>query len=385
MSSRKPRLLYVAHCYGQRGGTEEHTRALAEGLKDRYEISVVFPDPDPKEAHVVLVQNGRQVARYASKHVGVIAPYRAPHAEAVLSEVLKKTDPDLIHIQHALYWPLSVIDQTTAFGKPVVMSLHDYYVITPHYTMQGTLDCRQTTSSAYAKAISGSDISDYLIKRRKLLESSLAKVRHLIAPSKFAADQHRKIFLRDYTVIEHGIPPFEVLPRKETRGIPRFGCVGNLLPQKGWRVLLKAFDRVRKKFPDVELGFFGGGERPPDQEIPGVKFHGLYDQRDLPRFLAEFDVGVIPSIFAETYCLVLSELWMAGLPVAVSDIGALGERVHDGVNGKKFTAGDPKAVADALIWFLENASWRDWKIPRPRTVSEMIQDYDDLYRSLLTG
>ena len=39
---------------------------------------------------------------------------------------------------------------------------------------------------------------------------------------------------------------------------------------------------------------------------------------------AGFDVAVIPSVFAETYCLVLSEMWMAGLPVAVSDIGALG-------------------------------------------------------------
>jgi hypothetical protein len=38
-----PRLLYLVHCYDACAGVELHTRALAEGLRDGYEITVAFP------------------------------------------------------------------------------------------------------------------------------------------------------------------------------------------------------------------------------------------------------------------------------------------------------------------------------------------------------
>src|SRR5262249_2728233 len=131
----------------------------------------------------------------------------------------------------------------------------------------------------------------------------------------------------------------------------------------------------------AELHFFGG----PIPDVPaleGVLFHGAFRPEDLPRLCAEIDVAVIPSVFPETYCLVLSEVWMGGLPVAASGLGALGERVEEGVSGKKFRPGDPSSIAEALCWFLEQ-DWRRWQVPRPRTLDAMLADYDALYQEVL--
>jgi len=97
-----------------------------------------------------------------------------------------------------------------------------------------------------------------------------------------------------------------------------------------------------------------------------VTFHGTYQPGDVPRLAAQVDVAVIPSEYPETYSLVLSEMWQAGLPVLVSDLGALDERVQDGVNGRKFKAGEVADLAKSLCWFLETDAWRMWTIPGPR-------------------
>ena len=54
------------------------------------------------------------------------------------------------------------------------------------------------------------------------------------------------------------------------------------------------------------------------------------------------------SIWPETYCITLSEVWQAGIVPIVSDIGALGERVTHGVNGYKVPFGEPGPVVHIL-------------------------------------
>lgn len=112
-------------------------------------------------------------------------------------------------------------------------------------------------------------------------------------------------------------------------------------------------------------------------------YHDVYEQSDLPEILSRIDVVVIPPLFAETFCLVLSGDWMAGLPVAVSDIGALGEPVADGVEGKKFRIEDARSLIDTLSWFLDD-SWRLWNIQKPQTFAHMAGGYNNLYQSFLS-
>jgi glycosyltransferase involved in cell wall biosynthesis len=379
-ASARPRLLYLVHCYDNLAGVELHTRALAEGLADRFEVAVAYPHQD----RLRLLRGGAAVEYPADPPVWPATPYRAPRTEQALAHILDAVRPDLIHVQHFLHWPLSVLDQAADRGVPVVVSFHDFYAITPRFTMQGTDDPEQTFTPAFARAAFGADLSAYLAERRRLLSAALARAAARVVVSPFLERQLARIFPGPYRVIEYGIPPFAPRPAPPHGPGLRFGCVGSLIPQKGWRSVLDAFPEVRRRHPDAQLHFHGGPV-PPLPAPEGVTFHGPYLPADLPRLCAGLDVAVIPSVFAETHCLVLSEMWMAGLPVAVADIGALGERVADGVNGKKFRPGDRAAIAETLCWFLEHDDWRRWQLPRPRPVDAMLADYDSLYRELLAA
>jgi uncharacterized protein (TIGR03032 family) len=380
-SASHPRLLYLVHNYGKLAGVELHTKALVTGLCDRYAISIVYP----QEGKLRLLQGVDRVTTYAADPPSwPVTPYRAPRTEQALAKVLGLVQPDLIHIQHFIHWPLSVIDQAVGSGAKVVLSFHDFYAITPQFTMLGARDPEETFSPAFCRTVFGSDISASLQERRQLLSESLRKVHQRVTISPFLQRLLAQIFPYDYRVIEYGIKPFAPRSAPASRSKVRFGFVGVLIPQKGWQTVFEAFPAVHQRFPAAELHLYGG----PLPSIPGqagVTFHGTYEPEDLPRICAEIDVAVIPSVFAETYCLVLSEMWMAGLPVAVADIGALGERVVDGVNGKKFAPGDVRGIAQTLCWFLEQDSWREWQIPRPKTLDRMLADYDLLYRETLAA
>ena len=66
------------------------------------------------------------------------------------------------------------------------------------------------------------------------------------------------------------------------------------------------------------------------RRIPNITVHGYYRGDALPSLLARFGIGlvVLPSIWPETYSLVLSEAWIAGAAVAAFDLGAPAERIR---------------------------------------------------------
>lgn len=380
--TRKPRLLYILHDYFfGLAGTEKHTRNLSKGLQDQYDIRIAFP----YQNQVCLIDTNEKIMRFpADPPEWPITRFKATTTERFLSMIINSFNPDIIHIQHFINWPLSIIDQLADTGKPVVMSFHDYYSITPQYTMQVVNDVRKTLSPNYASKVFGNDITSYLSKRRKVIARSLKKLPVLIVPSRFLAKELYKIFPFDYQVIEHGIPSFKTLPKVKCSSGLRFGCLGSSIPQKGWAELVEAFTPIQRKFRSMELSFYGGQQGITSDEQNCISFHGAYQQKDLPRIFSEIDIGVIPSLFREAYSLVLSEMLIAGLPVACSDIGALGERIINGKNGKKFPPGDIEAMTITLLWFIENDTWKHWNISKPRLLDAMLKDYDKLYQLLIT-
>lgn len=375
----KPCVLYILHNPFIRCGTELHTRALFDGLSDKYDTWVVYR----KDDSLFLSNDAQTTSKFPADPMDKrVAPLNGTLTEESLRAVFSRVQPELIHIQHFYNWPLNVINWTLELNKPVVLSLHDYYAITPAFTMTGVSDPRVTLTADYSKATFGEDITGYLKLRREILSQSLERVTQIVVPSEFLARRMKAIFPVDYRVIPHGIHGYLPMPKRMPDDKVIFGFVGHLNPSKGWESLVAAFRLLRDKCQHTELHLFGS-PRPERDDMPGIIYHGRYAQEDLPRIFSRIDVAVIPSVFAETFCLVLSEAWMAGVPVAASDIGALGDRVVDGVNGKKFQPGNVESVRHTLAWFLKNDEWKTWNIKKPRTTRQMCLDYDLLYAQLL--
>jgi glycosyltransferase involved in cell wall biosynthesis len=57
---------------------------------------------------------------------------------------------------------------------------------------------------------------------------------------------------------------------------------------------------------------------------------------------------VVPSVWWEIFCLVISEAWANGRPVIASDIGGPRERISDGLDGLLFEMGDARALAAVM-------------------------------------
>jgi glycosyltransferase involved in cell wall biosynthesis len=124
-----------------------------------------------------------------------------------------------------------------------------------------------------------------------------------------------------------------------------------LIPKKAPLVLVQAFRRVRERVPCALL-IVGDGELRPEVQAaagPDVHLAGFLNQSELPDAYAAADVFCLPSVFHETWGLVVNEALNFGLPVVVSDkVGCAADLVRPGWNGEVVPAGDPAPLADAL-------------------------------------
>ena len=75
--------------------------------------------------------------------------------------------------------------------------------------------------------------------------------------------------------------------------------------------------------------------------------------------MAAVDWVIVPSIWWEVFGLVVSEAWMFGRPIIVSDIAGLGERVKNGVNGYTFPPRNAVALAEIIKSLAGNAA--EWQ------------------------
>lgn len=374
----KPKILYILHCYFNTAGTEEHTRLLSRHLAHSYDCSIVAPHGNS----IVLIEGGQVVKEFPIVPIGwPIAASDSPLHTKALRQIVEMVKPSLIHIQHTMNWHLGVVDDVTSFGIPTTMSFHDYFHITPHYTMQGVEDPRVTLGPNYSKLYFGSDITEYLKRRRDIFTSAFAKISSKVVPSQYLANVLTKIFPSKYSVIEHGIEPFVVSGDSPTEVV--FGYIGSLLPQKGYSVLLEAFQQLVYERAEATLHVFGGGAQGSLPSIRGVTYHGGYRWEDLSTLLPKFSVGIIPSVFAETFCLTLSELWMGKKAVLASNIGALAERIQDDVQGKLFAAGNVESLYTTMKRCFETPVWKRWQPGTVKTAEMMAKDYENLYRCMI--
>lgn len=138
-------------------------------------------------------------------------------------------------------------------------------------------------------------------------------------------------------------------------GAPRFVFLGSLGARKGVPVLLKAAALAQQPW-HVDLA---GGDEEPDfgrwvrAEVASL---GLADRIGVLgpvvgqaklELLASAQGFVLPSL-AEGLPMALLEAMSMGLPVVVSDVGAMPEVVRDAIDGRVVPANDPIALAAAL-------------------------------------
>ncbi len=176
----------------------------------------------------------------------------------------------------------------------------------------------------------------------------------------------------DYVVIRSGIEldrfGHPSVPPEETRtalGIPLdapvVGSVTRFSPQKAPLDFVRAASIVAQSVPYAWFVMVGDGPLRTEVEMLANE-SGLTDRlvltglrRDIPELMAAFDIFVLCSLW-EGLPRVLPQAMTTGLPIVATAIDGNAEAITDGENGLLVPAGDPAALAGAIVKLLRNPS-----------------------------
>jgi glycosyltransferase involved in cell wall biosynthesis len=166
--------------------------------------------------------------------------------------------------------------------------------------------------------------------------------------------------------------------------------VARLYPEKNHRMLLAAFDVVRRHVPGARLLIVGEGveETAISAEISRLGLtdlvHMLGVRRDISRILAASDVFLLSS-HREGFPIAVLEAMAAELPVIATAVGDLPSILEDGVTGRLIGPGDTQAFACAIIDVLSDPGGaRRMGRQARRSVAafglaKMVENYEALY------
>lgn len=100
-------------------------------------------------------------------------------------------------------------------------------------------------------------------------------------------------------------------------------------------------EEVLRLFPALEEALEAAG--------PSIFFAGRYDAGDVLGLMRLSGWVVVPSIWWENSPVVIQEARRAGVPLIVSDIGGMAEKVRPGLDGLHFRRGNAPDLARVLL------------------------------------
>jgi glycosyltransferase involved in cell wall biosynthesis len=160
--------------------------------------------------------------------------------------------------------------------------------------------------------------------------------------------------------IHHGIPD-EYFRRTPVPVPPPARAIFTSAPYRGLEWLLKIWPGIKNRVPAARFEVFA--PKPHQAEAnalrsapEGVLFRECLSPPALLRELRTARVLLAPGHYDETYCLAAAEATACGVPVVTRGIGALRERVRDGITGflaaseKEFSARTAELLSDDELW-----------------------------------
>jgi glycosyltransferase involved in cell wall biosynthesis len=181
-----------------------------------------------------------------------------------------------------------------------------------------------------------------------------ANVEHYISLSRRSAE-----LLRPYLPNHAQLHPLTNIidvqrqPPVDPGGNRNLMVIGRLDEEKG--VVLAARAAAAAGLPIV---FVGDGPYRGELEAAGARVTGWLSAPEVYRELEAARCLVFPSLWYETFGLVVAEAAARGVPAIVSDISAPADRIVDGQDGWLFRAGDVAELTERMLLTRDDAAVR---------------------------
>ena len=361
------KIVLVNKYWYERGGTERVlflTKRLLEELGHEVEIFGMKDKRNIFENEYFVESVEYDKMSFLQKAWAAKDIFRNAAAQKKFALLLQKFQPDIVHF-HNIYHQLSfaLVEETSRRKIPAVMTLHDYKMISPSYTLyhHGAVDTSCVGGKYYRCVLNNcmeslpesilASLEAYSRDSRGIAK----KIDAFIAPSEFmkalciGAGMQEKI-----EVISN---PIEKESFDEYQEKEYVGYTGRLSQEKGVEYLIAAAAQT----PEIHYKIAGTG---PDEarlktlakDLPNVQFVGWLDGENLFRFISEARLLAVPSVWYENYPYSILRPQQLRKVVVGSDIGGIPELLPENC------LFEPKNIADMVerirFWYMAPATER---------------------------
>jgi glycosyltransferase involved in cell wall biosynthesis len=359
------------------GGAEAYLLDLSRGLREQGHEVIEFSSkhernlPSPYTPYFVAgadFSDGAGGGLLSKARSGLNLIYSLEAAKKI-EVLIDRYRPDIAHIHNIYHHMSSSILWALRRKKiPVVMTVHDYKLICPNYTLfRNGAPCEECRGHRYYNALRYRCVKDSYCKSAiaclemyfcKLLKPYEKTVELFIAPSRcvesalvrFGMDPRRIRYLPHAVDLEGFTPD-------HNRGAYIL-YFGNITEKKGIMDLLKA----AKELPSA-LRLKIVGEGPFQEQVDGfirragltnVECAGYTAKQELPALIRGALFAVIPSGWAEPAGLSVYEAFACGKCVIGARSGGIPELIDDGADGLLFDPGDFGELAAKIRYLAAN-------------------------------
>lgn len=163
------------------------------------------------------------------------------------------------------------------------------------------------------------------------------------------------------SVIANGLEEPHVDPAPISFEAPKLLCIGRVVPEKGFDLVLTALASLIHRFPTLRLVIAGDGELLPELKQQAarlqinnhVEFMGWVIPEKIPALINESTMVVVPSR-EEPFGLVALQASQMARPVVASRVGGLSEIIVDKETGLLVEKENAGALADAIAFLLDH-------------------------------
>lgn len=359
----RPKILIVSHntvAQGWFGGSEIYADHLMKGLDADVAMIAPVGQQHGIYSYRVCDKDDNEIDRIDLGNPVTQGDLVHREFEHQFQALLNRHGFDIVHVNHLIRYPISILAFIKSSGAKITYSLHDYYLICENFTLTGFEGryCDIPNRPAATCQICLAHLPDLSTVRQAPRLRMMREMSRHIDRVFYGSEASWSIFSAMFPhLVDRGDylpPPVSIPPRPEKSartGKLRVAVLGNFSRVKGAETLLDVFHAARS----LELGFdiFGrvdGEYLHALSKLDGVDVqqHGGFRPGMPSEAIYHCQVALIVSPWPETYCMTLSELQLMGIVPIVTDIGGHGDRVSHDVDGLKVPVNDPEAIILAL-------------------------------------
>ena len=376
--------------------------AVDPTFKSLYKVGAQITGFDGREGEFVYLSRGYDPLWHKNSSVELARSF---------AEFLELIKPDVVHFHHFHLLGIDLLTLTRRILPKVriILTFHEFLSICDaegHMLRRFDKSLCTRASPVRCHQCFPDRQPEHFFIREMWFKRHLAVVDEFTVPSRFMIERYASWGLDPAKIVHvaNGQPDYSrgcsAPEDREKRN--RFGFFGQLVDNKGVWILLRAVEQLRAEgFTDLVIEINGDNlqyasaarraeieaflakesELPIGERI--VAFNGSYSVDQLPQRMARVDWCIVPSVWWESFGLVISEAWMFKRPVIASNVGGPAERISHEKDGLLFDVADASSLARAIRRACcEEGLWKRLVdgISPPASAQAMTNAYLSVYR-----